>query len=201
MLLSPGMRPLHYAAWQGKADSVLLLLRAGTSVNTPSHDGQMPLHLSAQYGHYEVVSTHTHEHLSCQRQRSKLSSRFTETYTFLSQPLLFRNNSSTTMDSLTLTIPQAENVLIHIHVSHITHTEVWSFSAHHQASKRGHTVLHVLVFCSKIKHYSTQSVGTISDITSQCCRKSLICPVFMWPQHLRLGYYRLNSSLHFFLFI
>ncbi|KAI9536390.1 hypothetical protein NQZ68_033649 [Dissostichus eleginoides] len=48
------MRPLHYAAWQGKADSVLLLLRAGASVNSPSHDGQMPLHLSAQYGHYEV---------------------------------------------------------------------------------------------------------------------------------------------------
>ncbi|XP_032357797.1 caskin-2 isoform X1 [Etheostoma spectabile] len=48
------MRPLHYAAWQGKADSVLLLLRAGASVNSTSHDGQMPLHLSAQYGHYEV---------------------------------------------------------------------------------------------------------------------------------------------------
>uniref|UniRef100_A0A8C5DFV8 Caskin-2 n=1 Tax=Gouania willdenowi TaxID=441366 RepID=A0A8C5DFV8_GOUWI len=48
------MRPLHYAAWQGKADSVLLLLRAGASVNSASHDGQIPLHLSAQYGHYEV---------------------------------------------------------------------------------------------------------------------------------------------------
>ena len=56
LLLSPGMRPLHYAAWQGKADAVLLLLRAGASVNSPSHDGQIPLHLSAQYGHYEVVS-------------------------------------------------------------------------------------------------------------------------------------------------
>ena len=60
MFLSAGMRPLHYAAWQGKADSVLLLLRAGASVNSPSNDGQIPLHLSAQYGHYEVVSTHTH---------------------------------------------------------------------------------------------------------------------------------------------
>lgn len=50
-----GMRPLHYAAWQGKADSVLMLLRAGASVNGASQDGQIPLHLSAQYGHYEVV--------------------------------------------------------------------------------------------------------------------------------------------------
>lgn len=57
MILSLGMRPLHYAAWQGKADSALLLLRAGASVNSVSHDGQMPLHLSAQYGHYKVVST------------------------------------------------------------------------------------------------------------------------------------------------
>lgn len=54
-----GMRPLHYAAWQGKADSVLLLLRAGAAVNSPSNDGQIPLHLSAQYGHYEVVSKQT----------------------------------------------------------------------------------------------------------------------------------------------
>ena len=56
MLSSPGMRPLHYAAWQGKADSALLLLRASASVNAPALDGQIPLHLSAQYGHYEVVS-------------------------------------------------------------------------------------------------------------------------------------------------
>uniref|UniRef100_A0A8C1P2T2 Caskin-2 n=1 Tax=Cyprinus carpio TaxID=7962 RepID=A0A8C1P2T2_CYPCA len=48
------MRPLHYAAWQGKADSVLTLLRAGASVNGASQDGQIPLHLAAQYGHYEV---------------------------------------------------------------------------------------------------------------------------------------------------
>lgn len=51
-----GMRPLHYAAWQGKADSVLMLLRAGASVNGASQDGQIPLHLAAQYGHYDVVS-------------------------------------------------------------------------------------------------------------------------------------------------
>uniref|UniRef100_A0A673AMA0 Caskin-2 n=1 Tax=Sphaeramia orbicularis TaxID=375764 RepID=A0A673AMA0_9TELE len=54
MFRSVGMRPLHYAAWQGKAEAVLLLLRTGASVNSPSHDGQIPLHLSAQYGHYEV---------------------------------------------------------------------------------------------------------------------------------------------------
>lgn len=51
-----GMRPLHYAAWQGKAESVLMLLRSGASVNSVSLDGHIPLHLSAQYGHYEVVS-------------------------------------------------------------------------------------------------------------------------------------------------
>lgn len=60
MFLSLGMRPLHYAAWQGKVESVKLLLRAGASVNSISNDGQIPLHLSAQYGHYEVVSAHAH---------------------------------------------------------------------------------------------------------------------------------------------
>lgn len=71
------MRPLHYAAWQGKSDSVLLLLRGAASVNAPSHDGQIPLHLSAQYGHYEVVSskdTHTHT-----GSRHYQSSHFAET--------------------------------------------------------------------------------------------------------------------------
>ncbi|KAM6905203.1 caskin-2 [Xenentodon cancila] len=48
------MRPLHYAAWQGKAESVLMLLRSGASVNGTSLDGHIPLHLAAQYGHYEV---------------------------------------------------------------------------------------------------------------------------------------------------
>lgn len=50
------MRPLHYAAWQGKSESVLLLLRAGASVNSSSLDGHIPLHLAAQYGHQQVVS-------------------------------------------------------------------------------------------------------------------------------------------------
>ncbi|XP_034566480.1 caskin-2-like [Notolabrus celidotus] len=48
------MRPLHYAAWQGKAESVLILLRSGASVNGVSLDGHIPLHLAAQYGHFPV---------------------------------------------------------------------------------------------------------------------------------------------------
>ncbi|KAJ0060496.1 hypothetical protein NL108_014182, partial [Boleophthalmus pectinirostris] len=66
------MRPLHYAAWQGKADSVLLLLRSGASVNSPSLDGQIPLHLSAQYGHYEVSEMLLqHQSNPCLRNKAK----------------------------------------------------------------------------------------------------------------------------------
>ena len=57
MFVFAGMRPLHYAAWQGKAESVLTLLRSGASVNGVSLDGHIPLHLAAQYGHYDVVSS------------------------------------------------------------------------------------------------------------------------------------------------
>lgn len=53
--LLSGMRPLHYAAWQGRLEPVKLLLRASAAVNAASLDGQIPLHLAAQYGHYEVV--------------------------------------------------------------------------------------------------------------------------------------------------
>lgn len=74
------MRPLHYAAWQGKADSVLLLLRASAAVNSPSYDGQIPLHLSAQYGHYEVVSTHTNVLTQRSSQSLKVLPHFTEIY-------------------------------------------------------------------------------------------------------------------------
>uniref|UniRef100_A0ABM0M4S0 Caskin-1-like n=1 Tax=Saccoglossus kowalevskii TaxID=10224 RepID=A0ABM0M4S0_SACKO len=52
-----GMRPLHYAAWQGKLDAVYLLLRAGSSSNDSSNDGETPLHLASQYGSYSVAET------------------------------------------------------------------------------------------------------------------------------------------------
>lgn len=55
--LPPGMRPLHYAAWQGKSEPMKLLLKSGSSVNGQSDEGQIPLHLAAQHGHYDVVST------------------------------------------------------------------------------------------------------------------------------------------------
>uniref|UniRef100_A0A8C1VS34 Si:dkeyp-9d4.3 n=1 Tax=Cyprinus carpio TaxID=7962 RepID=A0A8C1VS34_CYPCA len=48
-----GMRPLHYAAWQGKCEPMKMLLKAGSSVNSQSDEGQIPLHLSSQHGHYE----------------------------------------------------------------------------------------------------------------------------------------------------
>lgn len=49
------MRPLHYAAWQGKAEPMKMLLKSGSSVNGQSDEGQIPLHLAAQHGHYDVV--------------------------------------------------------------------------------------------------------------------------------------------------
>ncbi|XP_009466249.1 PREDICTED: LOW QUALITY PROTEIN: caskin-1 [Nipponia nippon] len=48
------MRPLHYAAWQGKKEPMKMVLKAGSSVNIPSDEGQIPLHLAAQHGHYDV---------------------------------------------------------------------------------------------------------------------------------------------------
>ena len=51
------MRPLHYAAWQGKEEPVTILLSWRSSANLPAHDGETPLHLAAQHGHYEVVGT------------------------------------------------------------------------------------------------------------------------------------------------
>ncbi|XP_071479322.1 uncharacterized protein [Diadema antillarum] len=52
-----GMRPLHYAAWQGKVEPVRLLLQAGSDPNQPSLDCETPLHLASQYGSYAVVET------------------------------------------------------------------------------------------------------------------------------------------------
>ncbi|XP_071483151.1 uncharacterized protein [Diadema antillarum] len=51
------MRPLHYAAWQGKVEPVRLLLQAGSDPNQPSLDCETPLHLASQYGSYAVVET------------------------------------------------------------------------------------------------------------------------------------------------
>ena len=51
------MRPLHYAAWQGKEEPVSLLLKCGSSTNDPALDGETPLHLACQHGHYDVVSS------------------------------------------------------------------------------------------------------------------------------------------------
>ena len=51
-----GMRPIHYAAWQGNIDPVGILLRASSSANEPSYEGMTPLHLASEHGHYEVVS-------------------------------------------------------------------------------------------------------------------------------------------------
>ncbi|KAF7471231.1 hypothetical protein GHT09_017587 [Marmota monax] len=53
-LLLPGMRPLHYAAWQGRKEPMKLVLKAGSAVNIPSDEGHIPLHLAAQHGHYDV---------------------------------------------------------------------------------------------------------------------------------------------------
>lgn len=50
-----GMRPLHYAAWQGRKEPMKLVLKAGSAVNIPSDEGHIPLHLAAQHGHYDVV--------------------------------------------------------------------------------------------------------------------------------------------------
>lgn len=54
--LCVGMRPLHYAAWQGKTEPMKMLLKAGASVNGQSDEGQIPLHLSSQHGHYDGVT-------------------------------------------------------------------------------------------------------------------------------------------------
>nr|XP_054763205.1 caskin-2-like [Lytechinus pictus] len=49
------MRPVHYAAWQGKLEPVRLLLQAGANPNEMSLDSETPLHLASQYGSYSVV--------------------------------------------------------------------------------------------------------------------------------------------------
>ena len=53
------MRAIHYAAWQGNVDPVGLLLRARSDPNEPAYDGQTPLHLACEHGHFDVVSRST----------------------------------------------------------------------------------------------------------------------------------------------
>ena len=54
------MRPLHYAAWQGKEiTTVSLLLKEGSSANEPAQNGTTPLHLACEHGHLSVVSMKT----------------------------------------------------------------------------------------------------------------------------------------------
>lgn len=47
-----------------------MLLRSGASVNGVSLDGHIPLHLAAQYGHYEVVSQ---QYCAANKKREALS--------------------------------------------------------------------------------------------------------------------------------
>ena len=50
------MRPLHYGAWQGHDGLVELLLLHGSDVNQSASDGNTPLHLASEHGHFCVVS-------------------------------------------------------------------------------------------------------------------------------------------------
>lgn len=50
------MLALHYAAWQGMSDPVHTLLQWKSPVNEVSQDGNTPLHLACQHGHFDVVS-------------------------------------------------------------------------------------------------------------------------------------------------
>ncbi|KAF3846946.1 hypothetical protein F7725_004024 [Dissostichus mawsoni] len=69
------MRPLHYAAWQGKAEPMKMLLKSGSSVvqlllssnmcaallepkkgDTTDPNGTSPLHLAAKNGHIDIIS-------------------------------------------------------------------------------------------------------------------------------------------------
>lgn len=55
--LFTGLRPLHYAAWQGHTKPAEALLCQGSSVDKPAVDGNTPLHLACEHGHFDVVSS------------------------------------------------------------------------------------------------------------------------------------------------
>ena len=65
--LNPGMRPLHYAAWQGKVQPVNLLVKFGSAPNEGSQDGETPLHLASQYGSHMVVRMYLCTEYTCER--------------------------------------------------------------------------------------------------------------------------------------
>jgi len=50
------MRPLHYGSWQGHDGLVELLLLHHADVNQSASDGNTPLHLASEHGHFCVVS-------------------------------------------------------------------------------------------------------------------------------------------------
>lgn len=56
---STGLRPLHYAAWQGHTKTTEMLLHKGSSVDRPALEGNTPLHLACEHGHFDVVSALT----------------------------------------------------------------------------------------------------------------------------------------------
>ena len=49
-----GESPLHAASWDGHADAVSLLVAAGAPVNKPGPEGETPLLLAADGGHFEA---------------------------------------------------------------------------------------------------------------------------------------------------
>ncbi|XP_065902087.1 mucolipin-3-like [Dysidea avara] len=50
-----GRTPLHFAAQNGHAQVVGMLIRSKVNVNVTAKDGRKPLHFAAEYGHTQVV--------------------------------------------------------------------------------------------------------------------------------------------------
>lgn len=71
------MLALHYAAWQGMSDPVHTLLQWKSPVNEVSQDGNTPLHLACQHGHFDVVSREPERER--ERERDRWGERWRET--------------------------------------------------------------------------------------------------------------------------